>query len=53
MKFKEPLIYGADFETDNDGVRAWIVQWSCSNGSKNFHGPDLTDWMDFLKQLIE
>lgn len=44
-------VYGADFETDNDGVRAWIVQWSISNGTKEFHGSDLTGWMEFLKDL--
>lgn len=25
-------VYGADFETDNDGTTAWIVQWSISDG---------------------
>lgn len=44
-------VYGADFETDNDGQRAWIVQWSISDGTSESHGSDLTSWMDFLEDL--
>ena len=44
-------VYGADFETDNDGTRAWICQWSISNGTKEFHGRDLAGWMQFLADL--
>ena len=44
-------VYGADFETDNDGVRAWICQWSISNGTREFHGSDLSGWMEFLEDL--
>lgn len=44
-------VYGADFETDHDGTRAWIVQWSISNGSREYHGQTLEEWMDFLEDL--
>lgn len=44
-------VYGADFETDNDGIRAWICQWAISNGSWEFHGSDLSGWMEFLEDL--
>ena len=44
-------VYGADLETDNNGTRAWICQWAISNGSKEFHGSDLTGWMEFLEDL--
>lgn len=44
-------VYGADFETDHDGSRAWICQWSISNGTREYHGSDLSSWMDFLGDL--
>lgn len=44
-------VYGADFETDNDGTRAWVAQWAISNGTKEFHGRSLDEWKDFLIQL--
>ena len=34
-------VYGGDFETDNDGASAWIVQWSISDGDSELWGPDL------------
>lgn len=46
-------VYGADFETDHDGERAWIVQWSISNGTTEIHGRTLVEWMDFLQDLWE
>lgn len=44
-------VYGADFETDNDGETAWICQWSISNGAREYHGQSLEEWMDFLYDL--
>ena len=37
-------VYGADFETDNDGERAWICQWAISNGSKETYGRTLMSY---------
>ena len=46
-------VYGADFETDNDGTSAWIVQWAISNGTEEIHGCDLDSWMGLLQGLYE
>lgn len=35
-------VYGADFETDNNGKdRAWVCQWAISNGDKETYGRSL------------
>lgn len=41
MRSSSAKVYGADFETDNDGSKAWICQWSISDGKKERYGPDL------------
>lgn len=46
-------VYGADFETDNNGTSAWIVQWSISNGTEEIHGRTLEEWMGLLQGLYE
>lgn len=35
------VVYGADFETDNDGYRAWICQWAISSGTGEYWGSTL------------
>lgn len=37
-------VYGADFETDNDGETAWVVQWSISDGKREKYGRALSEW---------
>lgn len=34
-------VYGADFETDNDGTSAWIVQYAISSGTGEYYGHTL------------
>lgn len=42
-------IYGADFETDNDGVcSAWVVQWALVSHSREWHGRDIGSFFDTL-----
>lgn len=45
------LIYGLDTETDNDGGRAWIVQWSIHNGKKSIHGRTADELEEALIRL--
>ena len=45
------MIYGLDTETDHDGQRAWIVQWSIADGKKTIHGKDLDSLEDALIHL--
>lgn len=37
-------VYGADFETDNDGSKAWIVQWAISSGEGEYWGHTLQEF---------
>lgn len=46
-------IYGADFETDNDGTRAWVVQWAISDGRREWYGPDLDSWLQTVSDLMK
>lgn len=46
-------IYGADFETDNDGASAWVVQWAISNGFREWYGPDLESWLVTVSDLMK
>lgn len=34
-------VYGADFETDNDGSKAWVCQWCISTGETETYGRSL------------
>ena len=44
-------IYGADFETDNDGQRAWVVQWALVGHGKTFHGRTISSFfIELLKR---
>lgn len=45
-------VYGADFETDNDGASAWIVQWAISNGIREIHGRNAEEWRDLLVRIL-
>src|SRR5574344_1446531 len=45
------MIFGLDTETDNDGTKAWIVQWSISDGKTSQHGRDLQSLEDALVHL--
>lgn len=45
-------IFGADFETDNDGSRAWVVQWSISDGHREWYGPDLDSYLETISNLM-
>lgn len=46
-------IYGADFETDNDGESAWIVQWAISDGDSEVHGSTLDGYIDAIYNLLD
>lgn len=46
-------VYGGDFETDNDRKRAWIAQWSISDGSKEVTGRDLESFASHLLVLMQ
>lgn len=41
-------IYGADFETDNDGVRAWVVQWALVGHCREWHGRGIAEFFSIL-----
>lgn len=43
-KITTECVYGADFETDNDGERAWICQWCISDGNTEVYGKDLDSY---------
>ena len=45
------MIYGLDTETDNDGQKAWIVQWAIADGKKTIHGRTLDELEDALIHL--
>lgn len=45
------MIFGLDTETDNDGQKAWIVQWSISDGRGSQHGRDLASLEEALVHL--
>ena len=45
-------VYGADFETDNDGASAWICQWSVSDGTNEWYGKDLDSYMAKLSDIM-
>lgn len=46
-------VFGSDFETDNDGVTAWVVQWAISDGTKEWYGPDLDSWMKATSDILK
>lgn len=46
------VVFGADFETDNDGVTAWVVQWCISDGTRFWHGTDLQTYTAQLKRMM-
>lgn len=37
-------VYGADFETDNDGAGAWICQFAISSGTGEYWGHTLQEF---------
>lgn len=45
------MIYGLDTETDNDGTRAWIVQWCIHDGKKAVFGRDVESLTEKLARL--
>ena len=45
------MIYGLDTETDNDGTRAWIVQWSIHDGKRSIHGRTVDELEEALIHL--
>lgn len=45
-------VYGADFETDNDGSTAWICQWAVSDGTNEWVGKDLDSYMAKLSDIM-
>ena len=45
-------VYGGDFETDNDGSRAWVCQWSISDGTSEWYGKDLADYRARLSDIM-
>lgn len=45
------MIFGLDTETDNDGSKAWIVQWSISDGKGSQHGRTLQELEEALIHL--
>lgn len=45
-------VYGADLETDNDGERAWIVQWAISNGRCEWAGRTLESFKEQILKLM-
>lgn len=53
MKGQKPKkIIGADLETDNDGERAWIVQWSMTDTERTWHGSDLVSlWKQYNRLM--
>lgn len=47
------VVFGADFETDNDGVTAWVVQWAISDGGKHcWTGTDLESYQTQLRRMM-
>ncbi len=42
-------VLGADFETDHDGEKAWMVQWAISDGQSEDYG---TEWGLFEETLV-
>lgn len=46
-------VFGADFETDNDGVSAWVVQWAVSDGNQEWYGPDLESYAKCVNMLLK
>lgn len=54
MNFKSfENVYGADFETDNDGFRAWVVQWAISDGWRESTGEDVIGYMEEVHRMLE
>ena len=45
-------IFGGDLETDNDGVSAWIVQSSITDGSRWWHDTDVQGIRRTLTKLM-
>lgn len=45
-------IFGGDLETDNDGEKAWIVQWAISDGETEFTGQTIESFRDRLMILM-
>lgn len=45
-------VFGADFETDNDGISAWICQFSVSDGSCEWFGRTLDEYRNVLLSLV-
>ena len=45
-------VYGADFETDNDGTTAWICQWAISDGTNEWYGRTLDEYMARLSEIM-
>ena len=44
-------IFGADFETDNDGTTAWICQFSVSDGNTEWWGRTIYEYRNILLSL--
>lgn len=46
-------IYGADFETDTDGTKAWIVQWCIHDGVNHWEGRDLKSFTVKIEDILK
>jgi hypothetical protein len=45
-------VFGGDLETDNDGDKAWIVQWAISDGTDEITGTSIESLRDRLKVMM-
>ena len=50
--FTPEQVFGADFETDNDGVTAWICQFSVSDGTTEWFGRSIHEYRNILLSLV-
>jgi len=47
------LVFGSDTETDNDGYKAWIVQWAISDGKNEVLGSDAETFKESILDIMK